>query len=229
MTSDIRLNPSQFISSLEKMQIELNLKGPNFRYVPFDGTIPCVHIWGEWPDSLRRLNRSNIIQKSLTKLTEGLKDIREELQYQKRLEAGTKVKKLLPELISDSNEIIKNTKTIFTEDTNLHRERRRVYHEAIQDSVKKIEVISKKKIVVPEEEIKKIEDHLKILKRFAKDPEHSFPNVEISLSKKDKNVAQCALKAQNISLYLCWRHDFMKFEAPNAEKSEPFSCKTKTE
>lgn len=178
--------------------LKLSVK-ENFSYVNLNGLISCIHVEGNWPNSLRRINRSIIIQEALNNLTSGINEVDQELYFMKKIEASTKIKKILFELILDCQGILKRTQKIFIEDTNLSRERKRVYHEALKDIIKKAEETKKKKIIVPEEEVKKLREYATTLLKFAKDPENSFPDTEIWLMKKGKNLAHCAMPTELIT------------------------------
>jgi len=93
----------------------------------------------------------------------------------KKIETSIKIKKILFELILNCQGILKQTQKIYPEDTNLYRERKRVYHEALRDIIKKAEETKKKKIIAPEREVKKLREYASILVKFANDPENSFP------------------------------------------------------
>jgi len=171
----------------------------NFSYANFNGVISCVHVEGVWPNSLRRPNRSIIIQEVLDDLTKGINEVEQELFFMKKIEASIKIKKILFELILNCQGILKQTQKIYPEDTNLYRERKRVYHEALRDIIKKAEETKKKKIIAPEREVKKLREYASILLKFANDPENSFPDTEVWLLKKGKSLAHCTMPTEHIT------------------------------
>lgn len=175
----------------------ITVKG-SYGYSNFNGKYPCLHLNGQWPNTLRNSYRSNIIKKYIRKFTVGLKEVEEELKSENKVEASEKLRETYRELSANCRTILSLTSKIEPQDTNVQRERRKYYHSEIKEMIPKIENAMDKKLLIVDEEVKRAHGYLTTLNRYAEVPEDSFPDTEVWLIKDGKSIAQYRMLTQKI-------------------------------
>ena len=192
------INVSKNCNTTDKKN--LKFKG-DYCYVKFSGYFPCVHVYGEWPDLLRKIYRTNVIKKGIEKYREEVNEAKHELEYEteKRHELSKKAKRILDNFSESCQLILLSTNVLSQQDTNLCREKRRVCHERLLDIISDIKSEKEKNFLVGKNKLSEMETHVDVLTKYSQDPENSYPDTEIWIYRNGIKKSQLRIKTEDIT------------------------------
>lgn len=172
----------------------------DYSFMEFYGQFPCVHVYGEWPDAMRKMYRTNVIRKVVSNCRDEVNRVKYELEFErgKRKESKRKLRNILRDFSKSCEVILLLTNVIWAEDTNLCREKGRVYHRELNEIVRKTRLALKNEKIETEDELTKISTYLSRLTKYAEDPEDSFPDTEVWVLRNGKITAQIRLRTEDI-------------------------------
>lgn len=173
----------------------------DYSFMNFSGTFPCVHVYGEWPDFLRKMHHTNVIKNIVKNYSIELNQIKSNLKFENenKSEFSKKLKQFLSSFPKSCENIIRLTNFIRYQDTNLTRERKRFYETELLEMAKTTKSVLEKGEFITLEEMTRISPFLNRLAKYAQDPENSFPETEIWVLRNRKITAQYRIKTEDIA------------------------------
>ncbi|XP_043482896.1 otoferlin-like isoform X2 [Leptopilina heterotoma] len=163
-----------------------------YYFLPYWDNKPCLHVRSIWPDYRRRMYNSNIINKIVDKLEEGLSEVQVHIEDSTTCERLLKT--VLEELHSNCNRYISISKSSTTGPgvgkTKLDKERAKL----CQMEIENMSVMARnlKAIVTKssfKERLKTAQTYLQKLKFLIDDPQDSLPDVFVWVISSRRRVA----------------------------------------
>ncbi|KAG8441622.1 hypothetical protein GDO86_010709 [Hymenochirus boettgeri] len=192
--------PLSFVSVTTAEKPLITEGNRNYHYLPFYERKPCVYIKSTWGDQTFRLYSSNMLQKMVDHLEEGLQQMKELVKVSD-LAPEEKVRDILTEFINQSRAFIAaaEKKSKMANTTSLDRKRVTLCRQeldAMSNSAKSM-VQQKKKMTV-NEMTREIQGFIDTIRFLVDEPQHTVPDVFIWLLSNSKRVAYARIPARDI-------------------------------